>query len=160
MNSTRLLPLALLLAAPAAAHNGVIHEAPHGGIVRPVKNADLEIVLAPKGGVRIYLMDTKGRGLPASAATDISVEIHPPAGRTQYVTMRPDPSGTLWTGASAPVTDPKAVVRIGTVIAGQSGLIEVPRAQFPVYDEHEHGPEHGHGDEHEHAPHAAAAHAH
>ena len=145
----------LLLSASVAAHNGVIHEAPHGGIIRPVKNADLEIVLAPKGGVRIYLMDPKGRSLPASAASDISVEIHPPAGRTEYVTMRPDPSGTLWTGSSAPVTDPTAVIRIGTAIAGQSGLIEVPRAQFPVYGEHGHG--HGYDHDHAHEHHAAGA---
>ena len=152
MNNSRSLPAfaLLLLASPALAHNGVIHEAPHGGIIRPVRNADLEIVLAPKGGVRVYVMDSKGRGLPASAATDISVEIHPPAGRTEYVTMRPDPSGTLWTGSSAPVSDPKAIVRVGTVIGGQSGLIEVPRAQFPVYDKHEHGHEH----------HATGAHGH
>lgn len=159
MNKRRLLPF-LLVATPAAAHNGVIHEAPHGGIIRPVRNADLEIVLAPKGGVRVYVMTTKGRQLPASAASDISVEIHPPAGRTQYVTMRPDPSGTLWTGPSAPVTDPKAVIRIGTVIAGQSGLIQVPRSQFPIYDEHDEGHGHGHGHDHGQGPHAAGGHDH
>ncbi len=152
MNSRRLLAATLLAAtpptalslvsSPAAAHNGVIHEAPHGGIIRPVKNADLEIVLAPKGGVRIYLMDTKGRQLPASAASDISVEIDRPGRKTEYVTMKPDATGTLWTGPSEPVTDARSVVRIGTVVGGQSGLIEVPRAQFPVYDEH--GEHHAH----------------
>lgn len=132
----KLVPLALLLvAAPAAAHNGVIHEAPHGGIMRPVKNADLEIVLAPKGGVRVYVMDTKGKQLPASAASDISVEIDQPGRKTEYVAMKPDPTGTLWTGNSAIVTNPKSVIRIGTVVGGQSGLIEVPRAQFPIYEQ-------------------------
>lgn len=149
MNSRRsLASLALLLvAAPIAAHNGVIHEAPHGGIMRPIKNADLELVLAPKGGVRIYVMDTKGRQLPASAATDMSVEIDRPGAKTEYVTMKPDPTGTLWTGPSRPVTDPKSIVRVGTLVDGQSGLIEVPRKQFPIYeDEHHH-----HDDGHAHA---------
>ncbi|WP_420141816.1 hypothetical protein [Sphingomonas sp.] len=123
----------LALAAPALGHNGVIHEAPHGGIMKAVKNADLEIVLAPAGGVRIYLVDPAGRPLPASAATDLSVEIDRPGAKTEYVTMRPDPTGTLWTGASKPVPDPKSVIRVGTVIRGASALIETPRAQFPVY---------------------------
>lgn len=124
-----------LAAVPVAlsAHNGVIHEAPHGGIIRPVKNADLEIVLAPKGGVRIYVMDAKGKSLPASAVSDLSVEIARPRAKTEYLTMKPDPTGTLWMGASKPVTDPKSIIRVGTVVGGQSGLIEVPRAQFPVY---------------------------
>jgi hypothetical protein len=134
MNKRHLLLAAALLAAPALAHNGVIHEAPHGGIMQPVKNADLEIVLAPKGGVRIYLNDAKGRPLPASAASELSVEIDRPGAKTEYVTMTRDPSGTLWTGNSKPVTDPKSIVRIGTVVQGASGLIEVPRAKFPVYE--------------------------
>jgi hypothetical protein len=136
MNRSRFLLVAaaaLVLAGPAIAHNGVIHEAPHGGIMKAVKNADIEIVLAPAGGVRIYLVDPKGAPLPASAASDLSVEIDRPGKKTEYVTMRPDPTGTLWTGKSQPVTDPKSVVRIGTVVRGVSALIEVPRSQFPVY---------------------------
>jgi len=111
----------------------VIHEAPHGGILKPVSNAHFEIVLAPAGGVRIYVTDPAGRALPASAASEISVEIDRAGQKTEYVTMRPDPTGTLWTGASKPVTDPKSVVRVGSVVRGTSALIEVPRAQFPVY---------------------------
>ena len=135
MNNYRIIPSALLLAVagPALAHNGVIHEAPHGGIMKAVKNADMEIVLAPAGGVRIYLVDPKGAALPASAASDLSVEIDRPGKKTEYVTMKPDPTGTLWTGNSQPVPDPKSVVRVGSVVRGVSGLIEVPRAQFPVY---------------------------
>lgn len=135
MNRPRFLiaAAALALAGPALAHNGVIHEAPHGGIMKAVKNADIEIVLAPAGGVRIYIVDTAGRPLPASAASDISVEIDRPGKKTEYVTMRPESTGTLWMGNSQPVTDPKSIIRIGTVVKGVSGLIEVPRSQFPVY---------------------------
>ena len=121
------------LAAPAAAHNGVVHEAPHGGILRATKNAHFEILLAPKGGVRIYLTDAAGRPLPASAASELSVEIDQPGSKTDYVTMRPDPSNTLWTGPSRPVDNPRSVVRVGIVVRGSSALVEIPRAQFPVY---------------------------
>ena len=136
MNSARLATLAVLLsalAAPAFAHNGVIHEAPHGGIMKAVRNAHFEIVLAPAGGVRIYFTDPKGNPLPASAASEVSVEIDRPGKKTEYVAMRPDPTGTLWTGASQPVPDPRSVIRIGSVVRGEAALIEVPRAQFPVY---------------------------
>ncbi|MDB5689849.1 MAG: hypothetical protein JWL91_1725 [Sphingomonas bacterium] len=131
-----LRPLAgafLLVAGSAAAHNGVIHEAPHGGILKPVKNAHFEIVLAPAGGVRIYVTDPAGGALPASAASEISVEIDRPGRKTEYVTMLPDRTGTLWTGASQPIPDPKSVIRVGSVVRGASALIEVPRIQFPVY---------------------------
>jgi hypothetical protein len=135
MNRLRLIltATALALGGPALAHNGVIHEAPHGGIMKPVNNAHIEIVLAPAGGVRIYLYNLKSAPLPASAASVLSVEIDRPKAKTEYVTMRPDPSGTLWTGQSKPVKDPASVVRVGSVIAGASGLIEVPRAKFPNY---------------------------
>jgi hypothetical protein len=135
MNKFRLMVVAFaLIGTAAAAHNGVIHEAPHGGIMKPINSAHIEIALAPKGGVRIYLYSDKSTALPASAASEISVEIDRPGAKTEYVTMRPDATGTLWTGNSKPVTDPASIVRIGAVIGGASGLIEVPRAQFPVYD--------------------------
>lgn len=135
MNKTyvTLVATALALAAPACAHNGVIHEAPHGGIMRPANNAHLEIVLAPAGGIRIYIYDLKNSPLPASAASDVSVEIDRPGVKTEYVTLRRDPTGTLWTGDSKPVADPASVVRVGSVIGGASALVEVPRAKFPVY---------------------------
>ncbi|CAN5235771.1 hypothetical protein BH10PSE13_BH10PSE13_01500 [soil metagenome] len=135
MNNYRLILAltALAFAGPVAAHNGVIHEAPHGGIMKPLASAHVEIVLAPKGGVRIYVYDTKSAALPASAASDMSVEIDRPGQKTEYVKMHPDPTGTLWTGDSKPVTDPASIVRIGTVISGASGLVEVPRSKFPIY---------------------------
>jgi hypothetical protein len=124
---------AFALAIPAAAHNGVIHEAPHGGIMSPIKNAHIEIVLAPAGGVRIYIYDMTTTQLPASAASAFSVEIVRPGAKTEYVTMKPDSTGTLWTGASKPVTNPASIIRIGSVVRGQSGLVELPRSKFPVY---------------------------
>ncbi|MDO6413231.1 hypothetical protein Q4F19_02435 [Sphingomonas sp. BIUV-7] len=134
MNKTLLAFAALILGTtPALAHNGVIHEAPHGGIMKATKTSHLEIVLAPQGGARIYFMDASGKPLPASAASDVSVEIDRPGQKTEYITMRPDPTGTLWTGNGKPANDPKSVIRIGSVVRGESELIEVPRSQFPVY---------------------------
>jgi len=135
MNKLHLVLPAVMLALtmPAAAHNGVIHEAPHGGILKATKNAHFEILLAPKGGTRIYLMDAAGRPLPASAASELSVEVDRPGSKTEYLKMIPDPTNTLWTGPGRPVDDPKSIVRVGIVVQGSSELIEIPRAQFPVY---------------------------
>ncbi len=135
MNKLFLLLPALMFAAsaPVAAHNGVIHEAPHGGILKATKNAHFEILLAPKGGVRLYLMDAAGKALPASAASELSVEIDRPGAKTEFVTMHPDPTNTLWTGPGQPVDDSKSVVRVGIVVQGVSALVEVPRAKFPDY---------------------------
>jgi hypothetical protein len=127
------LALALALAGPVSAHNGVIHEAPHGGIMRPVNNNHLEIVLAPKGGVRIYVYNLKNAPMPASAISELSVEIDRPGQKTEYVTMKRDPTGTVWIGGNRPVMEPTSVVRIGSVIGGTSGLIEVQRSKFPAY---------------------------
>ncbi|GGD65595.1 hypothetical protein [Croceicoccus mobilis] len=128
-----LAAFACVICSPAIAHNGEIHEAPHGGIMAPTKNAHLEIVLAPKGGVRIYVYDLKNVPLPASAASVLSVEIERAGQKTEYVTLRPDPTGTLWMGPSKPVPNPASVIRIGSVVRGVSGLIEIPRSKFPVY---------------------------
>lgn len=133
MNKTLVFLATFALATSALAHNGVIHEAPHGGIMKATKTAHFEIVLAPQGGARLYLTDAAGRPLPASAASEVSVEIDRPGQKTEYVTMRPDPTGTLWTGNGKPVTDPKSIIRIGSVVRGEADLIEVPRSQFPVY---------------------------
>ena len=81
-------------------------------------------------GVRIYIYDLKSAPLPASAVSALSVEIDRPGAKTEYVTMKPDKTGTLWTGTSKPVTDPASIVRVGSVVAGESGLIELPRSKF------------------------------
>lgn len=128
MNRFAILAGFLLVAAPAAAHNGVDDEPHHGGVVRPAKELHLETVTLPAGGMQIYFSDAMGEPLPASALSDVVLEIEYAGGRTGGVDMGIDPSGVFWMGKAAPLADAKAVVRVGYTFHGKPGMVEVPGA--------------------------------
>ncbi len=92
-----LFPLALLAALPAMAHNGVDDEPHHGGVVRPHKDLHLETAVMPMGGVQIYFSDAMGEPLPASAVSDVAVEVDHPGAKTDAIDMNIDPTGVFWT---------------------------------------------------------------
>ncbi len=123
-----LFPLALLAALPALAHNGVDDEPHHGGVVRPHKELHLETAMMPAGGVQIYFSDAMGEPLPASAVSDVAVEVDHPGARTDAVDVTIDPTGVFWMGKSAPLSDAKAIVRVGFTFHSAPGLVEVPGA--------------------------------
>lgn len=126
MNRRLALALSLaLLAAPAAAHNGVDDEPHHGGVVRPHKDLHLETALLPAGGVQVYFSDAMGEPLPASVVADVQVEIAHP-GKTEAVDMAIDRTGVFWEGKAPPLTDAKAVVRVGFVFRAAPGMVEIP----------------------------------
>lgn len=125
MNRRAVLLFSLLLALPAAAHNGVDDEPHHGGVVRPHKELHLETAVLPLGGVQVYFSDAMGEPLPASAVTDVVVEVAHP-GKTEAVDMAIDPTGVFWQGKAPPLTDAKAVLRVGFVYRDTPGLVEVP----------------------------------
>jgi hypothetical protein len=129
MNRYSLL-LFVLLAAPVAAlaHNGVDDEPHHGGVVRPYKDLHFEAAVLPAGGVQIYFSDGMGEPLPASAVSQVAAEIEHPGGKTDTVEMDIDPTGVFWTGKSTPLSDAKAVLRIGFSFHGAQATVEVPGA--------------------------------
>lgn len=120
------LVLALALALPAYAHNGVDDEPHHGGVVRPHKDLHLETAVLPVGGVQIYFSDAMGEPLPASAVSQVVVEIDHPGAKTDAVDLSIDPTGVFWMGKSAPLTDAKSTVRVGFSFNGAAGLVELP----------------------------------
>jgi len=130
MNRKFLFALALLAAPPSWAHNGVDDEPHHGGVVRPYKSLHFEAVTLPAGGVQIYFSDAMGEPLPASAVTQVAAEIEHPGGKTDTVDMDIDPTGVFWTGKSAPLSDAKAVLRIGFSFHGAPATVEVPGARL------------------------------
>ena len=118
--------LALAAAFPAFAHNGVDDEPHHGGVVRPHKDLHLETAVLPAGGMQIYFSDAMGEPLPASAVSQVAVEIDHPGAKTDAVDLSIDPTGVFWTGKSAPLTDAKSTVRVGFSFNGAAGLVELP----------------------------------
>ena len=124
MNRRFLLSLAvLMLPLPAVAHNGVDHNPHHGGVLKTYENNHFEAVLVP-GGLQVFFSEASGASLPASAVSQMEIEIERPGAKTEYVVMAIDPTGVFWLGKSQPINDPKSVVRIGFVLRGKSGMVE------------------------------------
>ncbi len=115
-----------LMAFPVAAHNGVDDEPHHGGVVKPYKDMHFEAALVPTGEVQIYFSDATGEPLPATAVSQVAVEIETPGQKTDYVDMAIDPTGVFWVGRNKPVTDPKSMMHVGFLAHGKSALVDVP----------------------------------
>ena len=128
MNRLAIIFLGLAVALPAAAHNGVDDEPHHGGIVRPHKDLHLETATLPAGGMQVYFSDAMGEPLPASAVSQVAVEIDHPGAKTDAVDMDIDPTGVFWMGKAAPLGDGKSIVRVGFTFHGAPGLVELPGA--------------------------------
>lgn len=148
MNKRLILAASLLALFPglslsAWAHNGVDDEPHHGGVVRPYKDLHYEAAVLPAGGVQIYFSDATGEPLPASAVSQVMVEIEHPGARTDYVDMAIDPTGVFWTGKSQPLSDAKSVLHVGFTFHGSAANVEVPGA--PLIAAAKKGPEKHHG---------------
>jgi hypothetical protein len=107
---------------PSAAHEGPAHgnhDPHHGGVVL-MYGMDLhfEIVLLPAGDIRIYFSDGQRVELPASAASDVAIEIERTGGKTETVTMAIGATGECWEGKSAPIKDVDATLHLAFVFQG------------------------------------------
>ena len=124
---TLLAAIAALLPLAASAHNGVDHAAHHGGILRTYKDMHYETALTG-GMLQVYFSEASGEQLPASAASQMAVEIERPGARTEYADMAIDPTGVFWTAKIQPLTDPASVLHIGFMLRGASVSVDVPGA--------------------------------
>jgi hypothetical protein len=162
--------VALLIWLPPAAvlgHQGHEHFAPHGGVITAAKDGHCETVLLPKGGVRVYLTDAASRDLPATLASDVSVEIEGGDKKTDTVPMTISAGGDFWEGPYKPVTDAKGIVHLAFVLQGEPVVVDLPvlklvaahlaAVKAAAEEEEEGNDHHGHGhtdhsktDQHEH----------
>lgn len=125
------LAVSLLLQSPAGifAHGDEPHgdhDARHGGFVMMYEDIHFEVAVLPAGGVQVYYSDAARGELPAATVSDVVVEIERPGAATEYVTMGMSAGGDFWEGASAPVADPEAVVRVGFLYEGAPLMLDVP----------------------------------
>lgn len=63
--------------------------------------------------------------MPASAVSQVAVEIEHPKGPTEYVKMAIGRTGASWVGRAGPMTDGNAVLHVGYVSQGKSALEDV-----------------------------------
>lgn len=140
MNETRMLRLlafcmlaAALIAGAAHAHGDQAHgghEPQHGGVVMTFRDLHYEVALPPAGGVQVWFTDAAGKELPASMASDVSVEIERADGRIEPVNMRIGDSGECWVGESAPVNGPEEIVRVAFFYNAAAAMVDLRYGQF------------------------------
>jgi hypothetical protein len=82
----------------------------------------------PAGGVQIYFSDAMGEPLPASAVSQVAVEIEHLGAKTDYVDVNIDPTGVFWTGKSQPLSDAQSTMRIGFSFQGSAATVAVQGA--------------------------------
>ena len=117
---------------PSAAHaDGGLphgnHDPHHGGVVM-MYGMDLhfEIVLLPSGDIRIYFSDGQRTDLPASVASDTSVEIERPGAKPETVMMAIGATGECWAGKSAPIKGGDATLHLAFVLQGNPLVFSFP----------------------------------
>ena len=146
MNSHFRFLLALIVVAlplSAGAHNGVDHEPHHGGTLKTYQSMHYEVVPV-SDGLQVYFSEASGEQLPASAVSQMAIEIERPGLKTEYVDMAIDPTGVFWEGKCQPVTDPKSVLRVGFMLRGKSALTEVSGESLLAAGKKGVGKSHGH----------------
>jgi len=125
-----LLVLAMTLQVPLVLAHGDEphgdHDAQHGGFVMMYEDIHFELALVTEGGVQVYYTDAARNELPAATVSDVVVEIERPGASTEYVTMAISAAGDAWEGASTPVSEPEAVVRVGFLYEGAPLMLDVP----------------------------------
>lgn len=123
------------LAAPGLAQHATAthgdHNPHHGGAVNMWDMVHYEVVLLPSGGLRVYFTDEMRRDLPATAVSNVRVEIARPKAAIEPVAMQVNATGEFWQGRSKPVSDVKSVVRLGFVFRGEAALVEIDGDAWP-----------------------------
>lgn len=114
------------------------HDAHHGGFVMMYEDIHFEVAAIPAGGIQVYYTNAARFELPAATVSDLVVEIERPGLATEAVTMSISAGGDYWEGASAPLVEPGAVVRIGFLYEHAPLMLDVPAAALVPVDAHAH----------------------
>lgn len=102
------------------------HNPHHGGFVLMYQDLHFEVVLIPEGGVGVWFTDAQRNELPATAVSDVVVEIEHAEGKTEYPSMRISDAGDYWLGESGSVGNPESVVRVGFLYEGEPWMLDLP----------------------------------
>jgi hypothetical protein len=119
-------------AAPAdAQHQNVTgphgdHSPHHGGMV--LMNADVhyEVVLGKDGKHQIWFSDAVRNELPASIASNVTMEIARPSAPVETVKLAIDDAGESWVATSKPIEGDGVLVKVRYALQGEPHEVEVP----------------------------------
>jgi hypothetical protein len=132
LSRVALVGLSLAL-APAAvlghgdeAHGN--HDSHHGGFVAMYKDVHCEIVVQPQGTVQVFYTDAMRKDLPASIASDVTVEIEGADRKTESVPMAVSRGGDFWEGKAKPVADGK--LHLAFLLQGEPVVMHLPIASL------------------------------
>ena len=102
------------------------HSPHHGGMVLMHGDLHFEVLLDPDGRHRVYLTDAVRNELPASAASEVTVNVLRSGEKPEALVLEIDEFGESWIASGRPVTaeDSRAVVAL--VHEGQRYEIELP----------------------------------
>ena len=117
--------------APSSAVGHFDHRPRHGGLVLMNSDTHFEVVLDGEGRSSVYFSDAVRAPLPASTATEVGVAVAPPGRSPEMIPLQIDARGESWTGRSARIADPNAIVRIGYTAADKPYWIDVPASAWP-----------------------------
>jgi hypothetical protein len=117
--------------APDAQHQGVTgphgdHTPHHGGLVLMKGDVHYEVVLAKTGRHQVWFSDAMRNELPASVASDVTLEVVRPGAALETIMMTIDEAGEAWTAAAQPLDGTGIVVRVRYKLQGEPHEIELP----------------------------------
>jgi hypothetical protein len=103
------------------------HSPHHGGLVLMHGDLHFEVILDPEGRHQIYLTDAVRSELPASAASEVTVEVLRPGEEPETLSLQIDEFGESWIAEGKPVRsmeESRALVAL--VHQGERYEIELP----------------------------------
>lgn len=125
-------PAASKPAAPAdAQHQNVTgphgdHSPHHGGMVLMNGDVHYEVVLGKDGKHQIWFSDAVRNDLPASIASNVTMEIARPSEPVEAVKLTIDDAGESWIATSKPIEGDGVMVKVRYALQGEPHEVEVP----------------------------------
>lgn len=114
-----------------AQHQGVVgphgdHTPHRGGLVLMNGDVHYEVVFARDGRHQVWFSDAMRNELPASLASNVTMEVMRPGAPVEVVTLAIDEAGESWVGSGRPIAGDDVMVKVKYALQGQPHEIELP----------------------------------
>ena len=102
------------------------HTPRHGGLVLMNGDVHYEVVFAKDGRHQVWFTDAVRNDLPASVASNVTMEIAAPGASAQTVKLAIDENGEAWVANAPPLAGEGVMVKVRYALQGQPHEIEIP----------------------------------